>query len=258
MAFANWLRQHMRFVFWIAQALLGRIGYAITERGLRRIAPGEYTLQYPYAYVTFSPWFANGFKQEYARIRSHTACTEQRAYMVRQFARHCAHLPGDFAECGVYRGGTARLEAEVLREFAPEKRLHLFDSFEGMPPTRGREVDGYRQGDFGDTSLDEVRAFLGGFDNVDFHPGFIPGTLEAVTDRRFAFVHIDVDIYESTRDALEFFYDRLSPGGVMICDDYGFVPLREAARKAVDDVLRERPEEPLHLPTAQCLMIKLG
>jgi O-methyltransferase len=257
-AFWGWLQRSLRFPFWIAQVLLGKFGWALTEKGLRRIGTGEYTLQYPYPYVTFSPWFAAEFQSDYARIADRTTSTEQRAYTLRQFARHCAHLNGDFAECGVYRGGTALLLSEALADRAPEKTLHLFDSFQGMPPTRGRVIDAYQQGDLGDTSLAEVQAFLADRTNVTFHPGFIPGTLQTVADRHFAFVHLDVDIYRSTHDALAFFYDRLVPGAIVVCDDYGFVSLRDAARAAFDDFLCDRPEQALHLPSGQCLLIRLA
>jgi hypothetical protein len=72
-----------------------------------------------------------------------------------------------------------------------------------------------------------VRALLSPYPQVHFHPGLFPGSAEAVTGRRFSFVHLDLDLAEGTASALEFFYPRLLPGGIVIGDDYGLTPIRE-------------------------------
>jgi Macrocin-O-methyltransferase (TylF) len=74
-----------------------------------------------------------------------------------------------------------------------------------------------------------------------------------LADHRFALVHIDVDLYEPTRAALEFFHPRLSPGAVMICDDYGFASC-PGARKAVDEYLADKADVAIELPSGQALI----
>ncbi|TIX21118.1 MAG: methyltransferase, partial [Mesorhizobium sp.] len=73
--------------------------------------------------------------------------------------------------------------------------------------------------------------------------------------RRFALVHIDVDLYEPTRDALAFFYDRVCANGMIICDDYGS-GLCPGARKAFDQFFENRPEGIIELPTGQAIVVK--
>jgi O-methyltransferase len=184
---------------------------------------------------------------------------EDSAYVIRQFCRHCLHLPGDFAECGVYKGGSAYLIAATLADsgIKNERQLHLFDTFEGMPSTANDDPSGIKEGRFGDTSLAAVQEYLKEFPFVRFHPGYIPLTLEPVRESRFAFVHIDVDLYQTTRDCLEFFYERMVPGGVMIFDDYGWAIFKDSEKRAVDEFLADKEEVTISLRTGQCIVIKL-
>ena len=140
-----------------------------------------------------------------------------RAFIIYQLARALSEKPGDYAEVGVYRGGTAR----ILGRTAPRKALHLFDTFRGMPAVND-DIDRHRESDFSGCSLSAVRRFLHDCPNVIFHPGFFPETAGELKNKEFSLVHIDVDILQSVRDSLDFFYPRLVPGGVMIIDDYGW------------------------------------
>ena len=113
------------------------------------------------------------------------------------------------------------------------------------------------EGRFGDTSLVAVREYLRGFPFVVFHPGLIPETLRAVTDGRYAFVHIDVDLYRTHLDCLNFFYDRIVKGGIVVFDDYGRDFFKTSARKAVDEFFSDKPESPIALHTGQCIIVKV-
>jgi O-methyltransferase len=190
------------------------------------------------------------FARLYETIRPRTLVDTARCFILYQHLQQSGPLEGDLAEVGVYRGGTARL----LAEMAPARVVHLFDTFEGMPETDGRR-DLHRQGDFADTSLDAVKAFLAPVSNVRFHPGFFPETAAPVRDARFRFVHCDADIHRSVTDCCEFFHPRLVPGGVMVFDDYGFRSC-PGARTAVDEFFRDRPESPVYLPTGQCVVTR--
>ena len=84
--------------------------------------------------------------------------------------------------------------------------------------------------------------------------GWIPSRFADVSAERFAFVHIDVDLYQPTRDSLTFFYERMLPGGIVLCDDYGFASCPGALR-AMDEFFAGRPETIIHLPTGQGMAI---
>lgn len=194
------------------------------------------------------------FMDSMSFVEGHTLVDDVRCFILYQLGRQAASIPGDVAEVGVYKGGTAML---LSRTFAATgKDVHLFDTFLGMPPT-DPEKDLHRAGDFSDTSLDAVKDYLSEFDNVKFYPGRFPDTAAGLRDNRFAMTHIDVDIYQSVNDCMEFFYPRLAPGGIMVFDDYGFVTC-PGAKQAVDEFFAEKPEWPCYLPTGQCVVIKLG
>jgi O-methyltransferase len=235
------------------QGGLGRLGYQLT-RGSR---DGTYVPNPPNNYPTYSPSEEPAFQELFARFRHRTLTKPDRAYILQQTAKQAMQLPGDFAEAGVFRGGTSWLLAHLLSEAGDGRTLHALDSFEGMPADADKERDGHVPGDFGDTSLESVRALLAGFDNVRFHPGFIPGTLAPLEETRFALVHIDVDIHNAVRDCCAFFYPRLVPGGFLVFDDYGFEMYRHAARKAVDDYFADKPESVISLRTGQALVVRL-
>ena len=138
-------------------------------------------------------------------------------------------LSGSVAEIGVYKGGTA----QILADHLPTKRIHLFDTFEGMPETNPK-YDIHEPGDFSDTSLEAVQALLKDRENVEFWPGRFPESATGLLDLRFCLVHVDVDIYESTKAAIEFFWPRLVEGGIMVFDDYN-APRCPGTNKAVDE-----------------------
>jgi O-methyltransferase len=204
----------------------------------------------------FSPWEGEAdFKRLYDPIRSHTLVSPERCWMLLHLMRHALALSGDFAEFGVFRGGTALLAAEVLRDAHDARPLHLFDSFAGMPATSAGEP--FARGDFGETSEAAVRALVAPAGaNVSFHAGFIPDTFQGLAIPQLAFAHVDVDLYQSVLDCIEFVYPRLVPGGIMVFDDYGF-PSCSRAREATDRAFAARREKPIYLPTGQALVLKL-
>ncbi|MBV9271355.1 MAG: class I SAM-dependent methyltransferase [Candidatus Eremiobacteraeota bacterium] len=204
----------------------------------------------------FEPWRSQAWKKRLRMEDDASLVTADRKYVLHTLLEQAARaVDGDVAECGVYRGGTAYLFAELLMRIAPQKRLYLFDTFEGMPETDAR-YDRHLKGDFSDTSLEAVRRYLRNFGNVEFRPGFIPQSFTGLEDRKFCFVHIDLDIYEAVTDASQYAYERLTPGGILVYDDYGFASC-PGARRAVDEFFEGRLEVPLVLPTGQCIVFRI-
>jgi O-methyltransferase len=128
---------------------------------------------------------------------------------------------GAFVEIGVYKGGSARLLADVAEQQGRE--LHLFDTFTGMP-IAGPE-DSHQVGDFADTSEAAVRALI---PSAHFHVGIFPATAP-VAMPPIAFVHLDVDQYQSYRDAIAWAAPLMVPGGVIWFDDCGILPSADRA-----------------------------
>lgn len=173
-------------------------------------------------------------------------------YNIHQLAKNTNHLDGDIAEVGVYKGGLAKL----LAISKGARALHLFDSFEGMIST-SKHIDIHSVGDFNDTSLEAVKQYLFGFDNLYLHKGWFPCIAEPIKDKIFSLVHLDVDLYQSTLDALGFFYERMVRGGIILSHDYNSLSCPGVA-KAFNEFFTGKEETVIELGgTSQCLVVKL-
>jgi O-methyltransferase len=195
---------------------------------------------------------AEEFPLLWPHARTRTLVDEPRAQMLYQLARHASCLEGSMAEIGVYRGGTAKILAHIAD--GAGRKLHLFDTFGGMPNTDVQR-DLLGEGDFANTSLEDVRSFLAPHRSPVFHQGEFPGTSGPVENERFSLVHCDADIASSVEACCEFFYPRLVPGGVIVFDDYGFTST-PGAKKVSDAFFAAKPEPLLHLVTSQAIAIK--
>jgi hypothetical protein len=188
----------------------------------------------------------------------------QRAWQLARYAEATAGIPGGRAECGVLRGLSALLVAATLRKAAPGfdlKQLYLIDSFEGlsaMHPADAVKMTAtggaysMREGDFGNTSADHVRGVMQGCCSIV--QGWIPEVLESLPQTSWAFVHLDVDLYEPTLGGLEYFVPRLAPGAVVINDDY-LSPLFPGAGQAWDEFFAERRLPFVVLDTGQAVFV---
>ena len=175
-------------------------------------------------------------------------------YNLWALVRAVANRPGALAEVGVYRGGSAKFICAAKGAAS----LHLFDTFSGMPPVNPATDGAFREGEFNRTSVEQVRAYLAEFVNVHLHPGIFPASAAhlAGADLRFKFVHLDVDLYESTRSALAWFYPRMERGGIIVTHDYGdrTVP---GVKPAFDEFFCDKPEVVVPLWFTQVLVVKL-
>jgi hypothetical protein len=166
-------------------------------------------------------------------------------------------LPGDFAECGVWRGGSVlAMVLRLLDHGVTDRVIHLYDTFEGMTEPTEADTSAYdppaletwtEQREAGKApwaelftpeifNEDGVRKLLvsTGYpaDNLRLHAGRVEDTLPADAPEGLALLRLDTDWYESTRHELIHLYPRLCAGGVLIIDDYGHW---EGCRQAVDE-----------------------
>src|SRR6185437_5442445 len=131
-------------------------------------------------------------------------------------------IGGEFFECGVFRGGSASLIADVLKE--SPRPFRLFDTFRGFEGVGPNDLPGVKNGRMfhSETAADEVKTFLGNPDFVSFHIGAVPETFRGLNQSVIAFAHLDLDLYEPTKAALAFVLPRLiRGGGTVVIDDYG-------------------------------------
>ena len=169
-------------------------------------------------------------------------------------------VPGSFAELGVYKGATARL----IHHYAPERALYLFDTFEGFTE-RGHREEALATGSqvsanhFSDTSIEMVTRFVRVQNgNVKFIPGYFPDSIpDGLHAMKFAFVHIDADLYSPIMAGLKFFYPLMSVGGMIVVHDYN---AWIGARTAVDEFMADKPEILVPMPdkSGSAVIVKQG
>ena len=99
-----------------------------------------------------------------------------------------------------------------------------------------------------------VQEFLQGYPRVYLHKGIFPDAAQGLEKMPYSFVHIDVDLYESTKACLEYFYPQLTPGGILISHDYSILA---GVKMAFTEFMRDKRERLIELPTTQCMIVKL-
>lgn len=187
--------------------------------------------------------------------KNHMTQLKCEAWQLYMATKNTLKVSGDIAEVGVYKGGTAKLIS-----FAQGNRhLHLFDTFEGMPPPTKEDASSVNkwQQNIGDTTvgtLEEVQAFLFDLPKVSYYKGIFPETGEPVKDKKFSLVHLDVDFYKGTKDSLAFFYPRMSQGGIIISHDYNQFA---GVRQAFNEFFMDKPEPLVELSGSQVLIVKV-
>ncbi len=149
-------------------------------------------------------------------------------------------IEGAFAELGVYQGETARF----IHLMDPTRSFLLFDTFDGFNKDdlelEKNDDEKYDTSNFSDTSLETVKEFVNGNSNVQYFPGYFPESTTGIQNQKFAFVHLDADLYKPTLAALNYFYPKLNPGGVIIIHDYNHT--WDGLRKSIEEFSKTIPE----------------
>jgi hypothetical protein len=184
------------------------------------------------------------FLKLYERCKPYTMTSIERMYSVFKSVEYIckANIPGDFVECGVWKGGSSMMAALSLMHFGKRRELYLYDTFNGM--SEASEVDISYRGEKGTEysepswpTFDEVKQNMlnTGYDAnlINLIPGKVEDTLpDKIETFRIALLRLDTDWYQSTLHELTHLFPLLSKGGVLIIDDYGHW---QGARKAVDE-----------------------
>lgn len=176
-------------------------------------------------------------------------------------------IPGNFAECGVFRGFSAYLIMKICQMRLPDftgGKLYLIDSFEGLSEPTGNdaiETEGNPQrvhthggGHFA-TPVEYVRTVLSECRGINIMRGWIPEVFASLPECDWAFVHIDVDLYEPSLASLEYFWPRVSSGGVILNDDHRS-PLFPGGGKAWDEFCENNGISYSVLDSGQAFIIK--
>ncbi len=177
--------------------------------------------------ATYSPWnLDKGFGETFSKIHPFTLVDIFRCYELWKLVEQSAKLPdGDLIEIGVWRGGTGTLMAKQAKACGIPGRVYLCDTFTGVVKA-GKKDSTYKGGEHKDTTREVVEELAFNqmkLDNVQILEGIFPDqTGKEVKDARFRLCHIDVDVYQSAQDIVDWIWDRMVSGGIIVYDDFGF------------------------------------
>lgn len=159
------------------------------------------------------------------------------------------HIRGHIAELGVYKGGSATL----ICKLKGDKQLHLFDTFEGLPEPHKIKDIAFKKGDYS-FPLDVIQSWLKSFPDVNYYKGMFPSTAKPISEKRFSFVNLDADLYQSTLDGLKFFYPRLNKGGIIMAHDYR--PNKGGVGRAFREYFEDEMVKEIQLKKSHCIIQK--
>jgi O-methyltransferase len=170
------------------------------------------------------------------------------AFQLHSLVKSIAKIPGDIAEVGVYKGGSAKIIAEAKSQ----KELFLFDTFEGIPHTGPHDQPGTYTGQHA-ADIKDVEILLQNYSGIHIHKGSFPFPCSDIAKRMLSFVHLDVNTYESTYKCLNFFYPKVTSGGVIISHNY---LNNRGVFKAINDFFQVKPEIVIELVGSFGMIIK--
>lgn len=173
-------------------------------------------------------------------------------------AFHAKHLSGDFVDCGVNTGIFARAVINYIDFQKLNKKYYLLDTFNGMDPKFSSKYEMERNTKLGyGQNKDLYRQVKKTFSkyNVEIIKGSIPESLSQVKTKKVCFLSIDMNCVKPEIDALNYFWNKMTKGGIVILDDYGYPGCLDQKR-AHDAFAKSKNVEILSLPTCQGLIIK--
>jgi O-methyltransferase len=211
----------------------------------------------------YSPWLGdNKFNEIYQRIKEHTLVDRFKCYELWQLAEKTAELDSDCAiiEIGVWRGGSAAILSGKLALINRNLKIYLADTFKGVVKTSEKDYY-YKGSEHNDTNPGIVEELLNNvirYSNYKILQGIFPEESAHLIPEgvKFGLCHIDVDVYSSAKDIVEWIWDKMIIGGMIIFDDYGFESCTGITRYVEE--LRDLPDRILiHNLNGHAILIKI-
>jgi O-methyltransferase len=211
--------------------------------------------------ATYSPWNKDClFQQVYALVQGYTLVDKYRCYELWKLIEQSAKLNnGSIIEIGVWRGGTGALIAGQAKKCDIGDKVFLCDTFTGVEKA-GPKDSSYKGGEHADTTRQVVEELIFkrmNLDNVEILEGIFPDqTAHLIEGCNFRFYHIDVDVYQSAKDIVDWIWDRIVPGGMVVYDDYGFESC-DGITKYVEEQMNFKDRLIFHNLNGHAIILKL-
>jgi O-methyltransferase len=181
-----------------------------------------------------------------------------RLYVLWQAVQNVQTLQGAVAEVGTYRGGSAYFIASAFAAVTGQEASFLvFDTFAGHPAEAITEQDPFHvPGQFDGTSYDDVKAYLSPYAQLRMHAGDVLKVLPTMHETPYRLVHLDTDLYAPTRACLDYFGQRMPPGGVFVLDDYASANCPGVRAALAEFLERNEAYQVWDLRTEQLMLVK--
>ena len=210
---------------------------------------------------TFSPWRSDKeFIEMFEQLKNFTHIDIYRLYELFSLAKYACILKGDFLEVGVAQGGSGVMLSRTLNLMRSDKKIFLADTFAGVVNTSLKDP-AYQDGmhSYGEDIVTSLLKKFACENNSIILSGIFPKkNYEPFNNRDLCFVHIDVDVYISTKEVLDFVNNKLVKNGLIIIDDYGFAGC-EGATQAVKDFIEANKKSYIliHNINGHAILVKL-
>ncbi|QNA46271.1 TylF/MycF/NovP-related O-methyltransferase [Lacibacter sediminis] len=212
----------------IISRLLSKAGYQVINKSKISFKAGDFQYELVTPYASYAPWLSDiEFQAIYKRIKENTLGDLYRCYELWELTEKVISIDASVSilEVGVWKGGTAGVIAKKLSLLKAKAPFYLADTFAGI--VKASEKDQfYNGGEHADTSIEVVQTLMNavGYPHYKILTGIFPNDTAFQIDpaEMFGLCHIDVDVYESAKDIVDWIWDRLIIGGMVVFDDYGF------------------------------------
>ncbi len=173
-------------------------------------------------------------------------------------AKNALLVEGDFVECGVFKGFCSEVIMKYLDFGNLSRQAYLYDTFAGLPEKTSTEEErrnwDYTQFD-PEVVYSAVQKKFSTYNNVNIVRGIVPDTFEVAAPEKIAFLHIDMNSVQAEMLALEYLFDKVVPGGMIVLDDFGW-SCNVNQMKAELEFMNKRGYAVLEMPTGQGVVIK--
>lgn len=208
-------------------------------------------------WATYAPWVNDeAFREMVQAVGEFTLVDHNRLWELWTLAKQSSQIEGDFLEVGVWRGGSGALLCKAIE--GTTKKVFLADTFEGVVKAGAKDTI-YKGGEHADTSLPLVLDLLSELkiSNAVTLMGVFPEDTGLEISKSLAFVHIDVDVYQSAKEIVSFVLPLLSPNGIMVFDDYGFFGC-EGVTRLVNELKDQDIWTFIHNLNGHAILVKRG
>lgn len=207
----------------IAKKIAKIVGYNVVVRKRSKELPQYEPIM---TCANYAPWLVDKeFLAGLEKVKDNTLIDKYRLFEIWQMVEESAKLPeGDLIEVGVWRGGSGALIAKKAKLLELKSTVYLCDTFSGVVKA-GDQDSKYIGGEHSDTSVELVKELMKkfGVNNTEILVGMFPeDSANLIEDKKFRFAHVDVDVYQSSKDIVNWIWPRLLVGGIIVFDDYGY------------------------------------